>query len=110
MSARAQLEGDWAAMPGAERGRILNRVADLIERDGERLAQLESLDIGKPAGQPAMLDIPNAAATFRRFAGWADKIHGSAIETAGFFGRPTHSFTVHEPVGVIGAITPWNTR
>jgi betaine-aldehyde dehydrogenase len=108
-SARAQLDGDWAAMSGGERGRILNRVADLIERDADRLAQLEALDVGKPANQPAMLDIPNAAATFRHFAGWADKITGSTIPTAGYFGRPTHSYTVREPVGVIGAITPWNT-
>jgi betaine-aldehyde dehydrogenase len=108
-SARAQLDGEWGAMPGTERGRILNRVADLIERDADRLAHLEALDVGKPAGQPAMLDIPNAVATFRHFAGWADKITGSTIPTSGYFGRPTHSYTVREPVGVIGAITPWNT-
>ena len=96
-------------MSGAARGRILNAVADLIERDSDILAKLESLDIGKPLGQPAMLDIPNAAATFRHFAGWADKITGSVISTAGYFGRPTHSYTVREPVGVIGAIVPWNT-
>jgi betaine-aldehyde dehydrogenase len=107
-SARAQLEGEWAALPGAERGRILLRIADLIERDCERLAQLEALDVGKPVNQPTMLDIPNAVATFRHFAGWADKITGAAIPTGGYFGRPTHSFTVREPVGVIGAITPWN--
>ena len=56
-----------------------------------------------------MLDVPNAIATFRHFAGWADKITGSTIPTAGYFGRPTHSYTVREPVGVIGAIVPWNT-
>jgi betaine-aldehyde dehydrogenase len=55
-SARAQLEGEWAAMPGAARGRILNRVADLIERDADRLAELEALDVGKPAGQPGCGD------------------------------------------------------
>jgi acyl-CoA reductase-like NAD-dependent aldehyde dehydrogenase len=108
-SARAQLEGEWGAMSGAERGRILYRVADLIERDAALLARLEALDVGKPVGQPAMLDIPNAVATFRHFAGWADKITGSTIPTAGYFGRPTHSYTVREPVGVIGLITPWNT-
>ncbi|HJT93992.1 MAG TPA: aldehyde dehydrogenase family protein [Mycobacterium sp.] len=108
-AARAQLDGEWGAMSGAARGRILNAVADLIERDSDILAKLESLDIGKPLGQPAMLDIPNAAATFRHFAGWADKITGSVISTAGYFGRPTHSYTVREPVGVIGAIVPWNT-
>ncbi|HKP40520.1 phenylacetaldehyde dehydrogenase StyD [Mycobacterium sp.] len=108
-AARAQLDGEWGAMPGAARGRILARVADLIERDSEILARLEALDVGKPIGQPAMLDIPNAAATFRHFAGWADKITGNVIHTAGYFGRPTHSHTVREPIGVIGAIIPWNT-
>jgi acyl-CoA reductase-like NAD-dependent aldehyde dehydrogenase len=108
-AARAQLDGAWGATPGAERGRILNRVADLIERDAEHLTRLEALDVGKPVGQPSMLDIPNAVATFRHFAGWADKITGSSIPTSGYFGRPTHSYTVREPVGVIGAITPWNT-
>jgi acyl-CoA reductase-like NAD-dependent aldehyde dehydrogenase len=108
-AARTALDGDWGAMPGAARGRILSAIADLIERDAEALARLEALDVGKPVGQPTVLDIPNAAATFRHFAGWADKITGSVIPTAGYFGQPTHSYTVREPVGVIGAIIPWNT-
>jgi len=108
-AARAQLDGEWGALPGAARGQILNRIADLIERDAEKLATLEALDIGKPIGQPQMLDLPNAAATFRHFAGWADKITGDSIPTAGYMGRPTHSYTVREPIGVIGAIIPWNT-
>ncbi|OFB35816.1 betaine-aldehyde dehydrogenase [Mycolicibacterium sp. (ex Dasyatis americana)] len=108
-AATAQLNGAWGATSGVVRGQILSRIADLIERDAERLAVLEALDIGKPVGQPKMLDIPNAAATFRHFAGWADKISGATIPTAGYMGRPTHSYTVREPVGVIGAIIPWNT-
>lgn len=108
-AARTQLGGEWGSTPGVVRGKLLNRIADLIERDGDLLSRLEALDIGKPVGQPIMLDIPNAAATFRHFAGWADKIHGATIPTAGYFGRPTHSYTVREPVGVIGAIVPWNT-
>lgn len=108
-SARTALEGEWGATPGAVRGRILSRIADLIERDADILARLESLDIGKPIGQPGMLDVPNAAATFRHFAGWSDKITGQTIPTAGYFGQPTLSYTVREPVGVIGAIVPWNT-
>ncbi|WP_009475607.1 phenylacetaldehyde dehydrogenase StyD [Rhodococcus sp. JVH1] len=108
-AARTQLNGEWGSLPGAARGRILNKVADLIERDGEILARLEALDVGKPVGQPTMLDIPMAAGTFRHFAGWADKITGQSIPTAGYFGQPTHSYTVREPVGVIGAIVPWNT-
>lgn len=109
-AARRALEGEWGATPGVQRGILLNRLASLIERDGPLLARLEALDIGKPVGQPMTLDVPNAVATFRHFAGWADKIQGQAIPTAGYFGTsPTHSYTVREPVGVIGAIIPWNT-
>lgn len=108
-AARAALDGEWGATPGVARGRLLNRIADLIERDAEQLARLEALDIGKPVGQPQVLDVPNAAATFRHFAGWADKINGETIPTAGSMGRPTLSYTTREPVGVIGAIIPWNT-
>ena len=108
-AARAALDGEWGATPGAARGRLLNRIADLIERDAQQLARLEALDIGKPVGQPQVLDVPNAAATFRHFAGWADKINGETIPTAGSMGRPTLSYTTREPVGVIGAIIPWNT-
>lgn len=108
-AARSQLCEEWGATPGVARGKLLNRIADLIERDGELLARLEALDVSKPISQPKMLDIPNAAATFRHFAGWADKISGATVPTAGYFGKPTHSYTVREPVGVIGAIIPWNT-
>jgi acyl-CoA reductase-like NAD-dependent aldehyde dehydrogenase len=99
-AAQSQLCGEWGATPGVARGKLLNRIADLIERDGELLARLEALDVSKPISQPKMLDIPNAAATFRHFAGWADKISGATIPTTGYFGKPTHSYTVREPVGV----------
>jgi betaine-aldehyde dehydrogenase len=108
-AARRALDGAWGATPGPARGRLLNRLADLIERDAGILAQLEARDIGKPVGQPSALDVPNAIATFRHFAGWADKIQGQTIPTAGHMGRPTLSYTVREPIGVIGAIIPWNT-
>lgn len=108
-SARHAFETEWAATPGAVRGILLNRLADLVERDLETLAHIEALDVGKPVGQPAMLDVPNAVATLRYFAGWADKITGQVIPTAGHFGQPTHSFTVRNPLGVIAAIVPWNT-
>jgi acyl-CoA reductase-like NAD-dependent aldehyde dehydrogenase len=109
-AARAALEGAWGDASGAARGALLNKLANLVERDAAELARLESLDIGKPAAQPAMLDVPNTIATFRHFAGWADKINGETIPTAGYMGMaPTHSYTVREPVGVIAAIVPWNT-
>ncbi len=60
-AARAQLSGEWAALPGSQRGQILNRVAELIERDGKLLARLEALDVGKPVMQPTLLDIPKVA-------------------------------------------------
>lgn len=108
-SARRALEGEWGRTPGVERGRILNRLAELVERDAVLLARLEAIDIGKPVDEPAALDVPQTVATFRHFAGWADKIRGEAIPTAGLRGRPTTSFTLREPVGVIAAITPWNS-
>lgn len=109
-AAREALNGVWGNTPGVARGALLNKLADLIERDAAYLARLESLDIGKPAAQPLMLDLPNTVATFRHFAGWADKIQGQTIPTAGYLGMAaTHSYTVREPVGVIGAIIPWNT-
>lgn len=108
-AARRALAGAWADVSGPGRALLLNRLADLIERDADELARLEAVDIGKPIGQPAVLDVPNAVATFRHFAGWADKIQGTTVPTAGYQGRPTHSYTVREPVGVIAAIVPWNT-
>ncbi|SDJ04156.1 Acyl-CoA reductase [Actinokineospora alba] len=108
-AARRAFEGGWRSTPGVARAALLHRVADLIERDATHLAELEALDIGKPVRQPAVLDVPNAIATFRHFAGWADKIAGSTIPTAGYFGQPTHSYTTREPLGVVAAIVPWNT-
>ncbi|ANW67251.1 betaine-aldehyde dehydrogenase [Mycobacterium sp. djl-10] len=110
VAARRALDGHWGDTPGVTRARLLNRLADLIERDAAMLARLEALDIGKPVGQPGMLDVPNTVATFRYFAGWADKIEGATIPTAGYLGMAkTHSYTVREPIGVIAAIIPWNT-
>jgi betaine-aldehyde dehydrogenase len=108
-SARRALDGEWGAASGPVRAALVNRIADLVERDLDVLAALEAFDIGKPVGQPTMLDIPHAVATFRYFAGWADKITGSVIPTAGYLGRRTLSYTRREPVGVIAAIIPWNS-
>ncbi|MEA2453776.1 MAG: betaine-aldehyde dehydrogenase [Thermoleophilaceae bacterium] len=108
-AARAQVDGgEWSRLSGAERGRILTRAADLIERDLETLAALEALEVGKPIHEPRTSDIPNAAETFRHFAGWADKIHGRQIPVPDWRGRARLSYTRREPIGVVGAITPWN--
>lgn len=109
-AARAQFDGGpWSKMSGAERGKLLYRLAELMERDQAYLAKLETLNLGRPLMEPTVLDVPNAIATVRYFAGWADKIEGRTIPTPGYFGAPTLSYTVREPIGVVGAITPWNT-
>lgn len=109
-AARAQFDGgEWSKMNGAERGKLLYRLAELMERDKDYLAKLETLNLGRPLMEPTVLDIPNAIGTVRYFAGWADKIEGRSIPTPGYFGLPTLSYTVREPIGVVGAITPWNT-
>lgn len=110
-AARAQVEGGaWSQLPAIERGRLIAVLADLVERDLDELAQIEAIDVGKPIAEPRMIDIPMAVSTLRYFAGWADKIEGRTIPTPGFppLGRPTHSYTVREPVGVVAQILPWN--
>ena len=88
---------------------LLHRVADLLAEHAEDFAAVESLDIGKPGFEPRFIDLPQAIDTFRHFAGWADKIEGRTIPTPGYMGRPTFNYTVREPVGVVAAITPWNS-
>src|SRR5262249_5833505 len=76
-AARAQVDGGaWSQLTGADRGLLLFRLADLIERDIEILATLEGLDVGRPAFEPRMVDLPSVVDVFRHFAGWADKIEG----------------------------------
>ena len=101
--------GAWGSMSGRERSTYLFKLADLIDRDADILAALEALDIGKPVHEPRSLDVPNAAATFRHFAGWADKITGSVISVPQNMGRQILSYTLREPIGVVGAIVPWNS-
>lgn len=109
-AARAAFEGsEWHSMSGAQRGRLLHRLADLVERDAPELGAMDALAIGRPVGETQILDLPNAVATFRYYAGWADKLEGRVVPTPGYFGRKTHSFVTREPLGVIGMIVPWNT-
>src|SRR4051794_4200503 len=108
-AARAQADGgEWSRMPGAERGRLLTRLADLMERDLEIFVALEAHDVGKPAFEPRMVDIPNAIDVIRHFAGWADKIEGRWVTPLPAFGRTRAAYTIREPIGVIAAITAWN--
>ncbi len=91
-------------MAAADRGRILLKLADLIEANAEELARLESLDTGHPIRDSRRLDVPRTAACFRYFGGMADKFQGETIPVeAGFL-----NYTLREPVGVVGQIVPWN--
>jgi acyl-CoA reductase-like NAD-dependent aldehyde dehydrogenase len=108
-AARRQLDGGaWSTLPAGERGRILYRLADLVERDFDLLCVLEAVDVGKPIAEARLSMLPQTIACFRYFAGWADKIEGRVIPTAGHMGQSTHNYTIREPVGVVGAIIPWN--
>jgi aldehyde dehydrogenase (NAD+) len=91
-------------MPASERGRLMNRLADLIEKHADDLARLESLDNGKPVGVAKAVDVAATVACYRYFAGWADKVQGKTIPIDGNY----FCYTRHEPVGVVGQIIPWN--
>jgi acyl-CoA reductase-like NAD-dependent aldehyde dehydrogenase len=94
----------WSTRSASERGRILLKLADLIEANGEQLARLESLDTGHPLRDSRGLDIPRTALCFRYFGGMADKFEGAVIPVdRGFL-----NYSLHEPVGVVGQIVPWN--
>ena len=96
--------GEWSQMSGRDRGRLLYRLADLIEVHADKLARLETLDNGKPVNSSRTIDLPLTIACYRYYAGWADKIQGKTIPIQG----PYFVYTRHEPIGVIGQIIPWN--
>jgi betaine-aldehyde dehydrogenase len=107
-AARHQVDsGAWAALSGRDRGLLLNRLADLLERDTTYVAQLEALDVGRPIGE-SVINVTGGIAALRYFAGWADKIDGRYVPVPELNGRPRHCYTRREPVGVVAAITPWN--
>jgi len=99
-----RLGSPWRKMAAAQRGVLLNRLADLIEKNAEELAQLESLDNGKPVAISRAADLPLVIACFRYYAGWADKVQGKTIPIAGDY----FCYTRLEPIGVVGQIIPWN--
>ncbi len=101
---RAFETGRWAKMGPHERARYLLKIADLIEQHADDLAQLETLDNGKPLSQSRAIDIPKAAETFRYYAGWCTKIYGETNPS-----EPSmFNYTLREPIGVCGQIIPWN--
>ncbi|TFK33776.1 aldehyde dehydrogenase [Crucibulum laeve] len=90
--------------PGATRGRLLNKLADLMEENIDELTALEALDVGKVFTLARGTEIPASIKCIRYFAGWADKIQGKSIETT----ENKLAYTRHEPYGVVGQIIPWN--
>ena len=103
LAARTALVG-WSKMRASERGKILMRFADLMEKRQEELIALESRDCGKPINAVRRQDMPAVLDTIRYYAGWADKINGAVIPTR----SDALTYTVREPVGVVAAIVPWN--
>jgi acyl-CoA reductase-like NAD-dependent aldehyde dehydrogenase len=105
-AARKALESnEWSKMSGSERGNLLWKSADLIEKHTDELAELETLDNGKPLKTSSRVDVPQAVRHFRYYAGWASKIEGSTIPVS----FPNQLvYTMREPMGVVGLIIPWN--
>lgn len=97
--------GAWRRMPPAQRGRLLWKLADLIEQHADELALLETLDNGKPIKHARSIDVPQCVNHFRYFAGWASKLEGQTIPVS----LPDMlTYTLREPLGVVGQIIPWN--
>src|SRR5437899_521487 len=102
--------GPWRKMSASERGRLIWKLADLIEAHLEEFAYLESLDNGKPLTIARAADVPLAVDLFRYMAGWATKIEGSTIPLSVPYtpGAKYLAYTLREPIGVVGQIIPWN--
>src|SRR6266540_2714306 len=98
--------GTWRDMPPAERAKVLWKVGDMIEERMTEDAQLETLDNGMPINDALLFHVPLAAATFRYYAGWVTKLDG-ATQQISLPGQYL-SYTLREPVGVVGQIIPWN--
>src|SRR5499433_3837539 len=103
-AARKAFEGKWSKMSARDRGRLLYKLSQLIERDTPRLAELETSDNGKPIKESTYIDLPSVVENFEYFAGWATKIEGETIPVPG----QMFNYTLREPIGVCGQIIPWN--
>src|ERR1700761_4192849 len=103
-AARRAFEGPWRTMRPAERGHILLKWAELLKQHADEIAEIESLDGGKPISATLRQDLPAAIDTLTYYAGWADKISGDVVSTR----DDALTYTVREPVGVVAAIVPWN--
>ena len=107
---RAFESGAWPKMTPSERSRLVWRIGDLISKHADELAELESLDNGKPRAVAGVADVPLAADIFQYMAGWCTKIEGKTIPLSVLYtpGVQYHSYTRPEPIGVVGQIIPWN--
>src|ERR1041385_3308962 len=103
-AARRAMTGKWSKMSARDRGRLLYKLSQLIERDTAQLAELETHDNGKPIKETSYVDLPQVVENFEYFAGWATKIEGETIPVPG----QMFNYTLREPVGVCGQIIPWN--
>lgn len=95
----------WAATPGVERARLLNRLGDLVDADAERIGVISALEIGNPAAMTQFSMVPNAARWYRHYAGYADKIDGTVYQSGA---DESLTYSVPEPLGVVAAIPGWN--
>src|SRR3954469_8923323 len=96
--------GAWRKLSASERGRLLWKLADLVEKNIDEISELETLDNGKPIFESRYVDMPMVIDVFRYFAGWATKITGEPVNTF----ENAFTYTLREPGGVVGAITAWN--
>src|SRR6058998_2179560 len=106
-SARQAFEdrnGAWRKLSASERGKLIWKLADLVEKNIDELAELETLDNGKPIFESRYVDMPMVIDVLRYYAGWATKIHGETVNTF----ETAFTYTLREPVGVVGLIIPWN--
>ena len=108
-AARKALDGPWGRMSPSARGRIIHKIGDLILEHLDELAQLESLDNGKPFSVARVADVPLSADMFHYMSGWATKIEGKHIPLSTLAAPGQYlSYTRPEPIGVVGQIIPWN--
>ena len=109
-AARAAFTGPWSRLTASERGRMIWKLADLLEQNIEEFARLESLDNGKPLTVARVADLPLAVDLFRYMAGWVTKLHGRTFPISVPYapGAQFFAYTQREPLGVVGQIIPWN--
>ena len=105
-AARAQLEpgSEWQKMKPRDRAKVMWRIADMLSARAEEIGRIETLDNGKPIFESQFVDTPAAAECLYYFAGWSGKVTGDTIPVA----ENAFTYTLREPIGVVGAITPWN--